>query len=134
VKLEFHLAPPIFGKKDAQGNPVKTAFGPWMLKAFGVLAPFKRFRGGTFDIFGYTAERKMERRLISDYEQLIESISKRLTPQNQTLAVALAAIPEKIRGFGHVKERHFKEAMAEQKLLLEKFNSPETTMLAVAAE
>jgi indolepyruvate ferredoxin oxidoreductase len=134
VRLEFHLAPPLLAKKDAQGNPVKTTFGPWMLKAFGLLAKMKGLRGGAFDIFGYSEERKMERKLISDYEQMIEDLVQRLGPQNYAVAVALAAIPEKIRGYGHVKERHIKEALAEQTALLTQFNSAKETIFAVAAE
>jgi indolepyruvate ferredoxin oxidoreductase len=134
VRLEFHLAPPLMGKKDAQGNPVKTTFGPWMLKAFGLLAKMKVLRGGAFDIFGYSQERRMERQLITDYERMIGDVSKRLAPENQAFAVALAAIPDKIRGYGHVKERHLKDAMAAQAVLMEKFNAPPPKPLAVAAE
>jgi indolepyruvate ferredoxin oxidoreductase len=134
VRLEFHLAPPLLGKKNAQGQPIKTTFGPWMLTAFGFLAKLKGLRGTALDVFGYTHERRTERQLIKDYEALMRDIARRLTPLNYAYAVALAAIPEKIRGFGHVKERHLKEALAEQEALLRNFNAPPPKAFAVAAE
>jgi indolepyruvate ferredoxin oxidoreductase len=132
VRLEFHLAPPLLGKKDAQGNPVKTSFGPAMMKAFEVLARLKRLRGTKLDIFGYTEERKMERRLIGEYEGQIDYMAARLSPTNHATAVALASIPEKIRGFGHVKERHLKAALGEREVLMRQFEQPETAVRLAA--
>jgi len=134
IRLEFHLAPPLLGKKDAQGNPVKTAFGPWMLKAFAALAKLKRLRGTRLDIFGYSAERRMERQLIGEYEGMIDYVAARLNPANHAIALGLAAIPEKIRGFGHVKERHLAAALAEREALMARFNAPQATPLPMAAE
>ena len=95
-KLTFHLAPPILGKRDmATGLPVKTTFGPWMLRAFGLLAHGKRLRGTWLDIFGRTDERRTERQLIADYEALLDEIVDRLTPGNHALCVALASIPRR---------------------------------------
>jgi indolepyruvate ferredoxin oxidoreductase len=134
ARLEFHLAPPLLGKKDAKGMPIKTSFGPWMLKAFGLLAKLKGLRGTKLDIFGYTEERRMERRLIGEYEGLVDWMAGRLTADNHAHAVAIASIPEKIRGFGHVKEKHLKAALAEQAVLREKFEHPQSAPLALAAE
>jgi indolepyruvate ferredoxin oxidoreductase len=135
ARLEFHLAPPILGKTDAQGNPVKTTFGPWMMKAFGILANLKRLRGTRLDPFGYTEERKTERRLIAEYEGMIDYVAARLTPANHAVAVALASVPEKIRGFGHVKARHLKAALGEREELMRRFEaSPEKPKLPMAAE
>ncbi|MBB3117021.1 indolepyruvate ferredoxin oxidoreductase family protein [Pseudoduganella violacea] len=103
--LKFNLAPPIFAKKDAQGHLVKAEYGSWMWKAFQLLAKFKGLRGGALDIFGYTEERKMERALIVEYRELVADLLARLDAGNHEQAVALAALPEKIRGFGHVKEK-----------------------------
>ncbi len=102
--LKFNLAPPIFSKKDAKGHLVKAEYGSWTWKAFAVLAKLKGLRGGAFDIFGRTAERKMERALIVDYRQTMADVLARLTTDNIDQAIALAALPEKIRGYGHVKE------------------------------
>jgi indolepyruvate ferredoxin oxidoreductase len=133
LKLEFHLAPPLFARKNkVTGEPQKMAFGPWMLSAFRVLSKFRFLRGTPFDIFGYTAERKTERQLIVDYETLLGEILDKLTPANHATAVALAAIPEKIRGFGHVKLRHLAAAKAEEKMLREQFRAGGAPVLKAA--
>jgi indolepyruvate ferredoxin oxidoreductase len=134
LRYEIHLAPPLLARKDpATGVPRKMSFGPWMMKAFGLLAPLKRLRGTPLDIFGYTEERRTERRLIADYEKLLGEILAGLTPARLPLAVGLASIPGKIRGFGHVKARHLAAAKQEEADLLARFRSPEP-VLAAAAE
>jgi indolepyruvate ferredoxin oxidoreductase len=105
VKFKFNLAPPLFAKKDAKGNLVKKEFGGWMLGAFTVLAKLKGLRGGAFDVFGHTAERKMERALIVEYRQMIDLLLPSLNAASYATAVELANLPEQIRGFGHVKEK-----------------------------
>lgn len=123
-KLEFHLAPPLFSKRDPHtGEAIKSSYGAWMMKAFGLLAGFKGLRGGAFDVFGYTAERRMERRLIAEYEALLDEFARTLDASSYEAAVALAALPEKIRGFGHVKERHVKAAEGERQGLLEAYRN-----------
>jgi indolepyruvate ferredoxin oxidoreductase len=123
-KVKFHLAPPLLAKKDKEGRLVKQEFGPWMLKAFAVLAKFKGLRGSALDVFGYTAERKMERALIGEYRQTIEGLLGKLNADNLASAVAIARIPEDIRGYGHVKERHLKAAKQKEASLLAEFNKP----------
>ncbi len=114
-KLTFHLAPPLTNAPDAAtGEAKKTTYGPWMMSVFRVLAKLKGLRGTAFDIFGRTAERKMERQLITDYEALIDELLPRLAPHNHAIAVDLASVPEHIRGYGHVKERHLKSAKAKE--------------------
>ncbi len=108
------------------------SFGPWILKLFAALAKFKFLRGTAFDPFGYTAERKTERRLIADYEKLLAEFVERLTPDNHQLAVGLAMIPEKIRGYGPVKQRHLAAAKAEEATLLEQFRAGATSFLRAA--
>ncbi|RZT05892.1 indolepyruvate ferredoxin oxidoreductase [Duganella sp. CF402] len=124
IKLKFHLAPPLLAKHDSQGRLVKKEYGPWMLKAFGVLAKFKGLRGTALDVFGYTEERKMERALIGEYRQTISSLLPKLTADNLPQAVAIASIPEDIRGYGHVKERHLKAAKQKEAALLAVFGKP----------
>jgi indolepyruvate ferredoxin oxidoreductase len=132
LRLEFHLAPPLLAKRDPNtGLPRKMSFGPWMLGAFGLLAKLKGLRGTAFDLFGYTQERRTERRLIADYEALAAEILGKLSPQNHALCVALAAIPEKIRGFGHVKERHLTAAKAEEAELLKRLRDGSAEALAM---
>lgn len=132
LRYEFHLAPPLLAKVDPHtGLPRKMSFGPWMMKAFGLLAKLKGLRGTALDIFGRTEERRTERRLIAEYDALIGELVNRLTPENHALCVALAAIPEKIRGFGHVKERHLKQAKAEEAELLARLRDGSTAALAM---
>jgi len=104
--LNFHLAPPIFAERDATtGVPKKRAYGPWMMKAFAMLARLKGLRGTRWDVFGYTAERKMERGLIAEYEADLARVLAGLDGGSLDDAIALARLPLEIRGFGHVKQR-----------------------------
>ena len=122
LRFEFHLAPPLLARRDpATGEPKKMSFGPWMLKVFAVVAKFKFLRGTAFDPFGYTKERQTERRLIADYEYLLQEICDLLTPGNHRIAVELAAIPERIRGYGPIKQRHLAAAKDEEVALRERF-------------
>jgi indolepyruvate ferredoxin oxidoreductase len=133
LRLQFHLAPPLFARRDKiTGEPRKMSFGPWMLKAFGLLAKFKFLRDTPFDPFGYTQERRIERRLIEEYELLLAEIAEHLTPDNYNSAVALAALPEKIRGYGIVKERHLAAAKAEEAALREQFSAGSAPFLKAA--
>ncbi|PRC94633.1 indolepyruvate ferredoxin oxidoreductase family protein [Solimicrobium silvestre] len=107
--VKFNLAPPLFSKKDGAGHLVKAQYGSWMWQAFKVLAKFKTLRGTALDIFGYTDERKSERKLSADYQQMMLELSANLTADNLDTAIALANLPEKVRGFGHVKEQAMSE-------------------------
>ena len=108
------------------------SFGPWMLTVFGLLAKFKVLRGTPFDPLGYRRERRTERQLIRDYETMLDVFMAELTPYNHQAAVALAAMPEKIRGFGPVKQRHLAAAKAEEAALFEQFRSGATPFLKAA--
>src|SRR5262249_11910642 len=101
--LSFHLAPPLWTKRDARGLPIKTTYGSWMWYAFKVLARLKVLRGTALDVCGRSAERRMERELIETYRTSISSALGKLTADNLALAIELASLPEQIRGFGHVK-------------------------------
>ncbi|MCC7546620.1 MAG: indolepyruvate ferredoxin oxidoreductase family protein [Burkholderiales bacterium] len=103
VKVSFNLAPPLLARRDAQGHLVKARYGSWTWQAFKVLAKLKFLRGGPLDLFGRTEERRMERQLIADYEASIGRLLERLPELDHAQALALAAVPERIRGFGHVK-------------------------------
>ncbi len=117
--LKFHLAPPLVAKRDvATGHLRKREFGPAMLKVFGVLAKFRRLRGTRFDIFGRSAERRLERALIGEYEARIEGLLARLDARNHAAIVEIAALAQTMRGFGHVKERNIALAHTREQLLL----------------
>ncbi|HEY4921659.1 MAG TPA: DUF6537 domain-containing protein, partial [Xanthobacteraceae bacterium] len=132
LRLVVHLSPPLLSPTDKEGHPRKMTFGPWMFRAFKVLAGLKGLRGTMFDIFGHTAERKTERRLIADYEAMLGEVLGKLTPENHHVAVGLAAIPEKIRGFGHIKMRHLAAAKADEAALLEQFRAGPAPLLKAA--
>ena len=131
--LRFHLAPPLLARKDENGQLIKKEYGPWMLRAFGVLAKFRRLRGGFFDIFGRSAERRMERRLIVDYFTTIDELLAGLDAGNHALAVEIAQVPEHIRGYGHVKEAHYATARARWDELLARWRQPAPPAARAAA-
>ncbi|WP_407353558.1 indolepyruvate ferredoxin oxidoreductase family protein [Luteimonas sp. R10] len=122
--VRFHLAPPLLAKKNDKGELQKQEFGPWVFKAFGVLAKLRGLRGTALDIFGYTEERRLERRLIDDYERTIGGLLEKLDSGNAALAAEIAGIPEHIRGYGHVKEAHLHAAKAREAELLKEWDNP----------
>ena len=133
-RLRFHLAPPLFAERDPDtGHLKKRDYGPWMLTAFGLLAKLRRLRGTAFDIFGRTEERRAERRLIAEYEALLDEIASGLSVANHPTAVELAAVPLEIRGFGHIKDGNRARAEAKWAALLQRFRSPPAPQ-AMAAE
>ena len=122
-KINFHLAPPIFYKKDkVTGNPLKMNFGFWIMILFKFISKFKFLRGTYFDIFGYFDERKIERILIKNYEQRILEICSKLTIDNNALAVEIASIPDQIRGFGYIKKKNIEIAKSCEVKLMSSFN------------
>ena len=133
LRLTFHLAPPLLARRDkTTGEPRKMSFGPWMMNMFTLLAKLKFLRGTALDPFGYTAERRTERALVRDYETLLDELIARLSTDNHHLAVGLAAIPEKIRGFGPVKMRHLAAAKADEAALLDQFRAGTVALLKAA--
>ncbi len=132
-KLEFNLAPPLFARRNPDtGLPMKTTFGPWMMKAFGMLAGLKFLRGTPFDPFGLSRERRAERRLVKDYEKTVNMMLETLSRDNHAIAVDIARIPEQIRGYGYVKERHLTEAKAREQELLDAYRAGRQEHRAVA--
>ncbi|TIU18081.1 MAG: indolepyruvate ferredoxin oxidoreductase family protein, partial [Mesorhizobium sp.] len=119
-KLEFHLAPPMKGRRGKDGKPRKSSFGPWMIKGFRLLAAMKGLRGTVFDVFGYSIERRMERQLLAQYEADLELIAGALAPGKLEAAAALAAVPALIRGYGHVRQASAEKAAGERLRLLDR--------------
>jgi len=103
-KLRFWLAAPMIAKKDAHGHFEKKHFGPWMMLGFRILAKFKGLRGTRLDFFGYTEERRHERKLRDDFLAGLDKLAAELTAKNHELAILIASLPDEIRGFGHVKD------------------------------
>jgi indolepyruvate ferredoxin oxidoreductase len=130
-RLNFHLAPPLLAKPDPQtGEPKKMRFGPWMLRAFGLLARLKGLRGTPFDVFGRTAERRMERALIGEYERTVQALLEGLTRDNHALAVEIASLPETIRGFGHIKAKNVEAARRKQAEQLARYGAARVRVAA----
>jgi indolepyruvate ferredoxin oxidoreductase len=133
-KLEFHLAPPILGRTDADGHARKSNFGPWMMSAFRLLARLKGLRGTVFDVFGHSAERRMERRLLADYESDLAMIAEELAPGRIEAAAALASIPQLVRGYGHIKAASAARAGEERARLVGRFRGASVEPELEAAE
>jgi indolepyruvate ferredoxin oxidoreductase len=112
-KVHFHLAPPLVAKRNEKGELQKKKYGPAMLTAFRLLSKLRALRGTPFDIFGTTAERRAERALPAEYRQSIEQVIASLNAANHAQAIAIASIPDQIKGFGHVKERNLAVARAQ---------------------
>ena len=133
LRFDVHLAPPLLAPVNkATGEPKKLTFGPWIFPVFRLLARCKFLRGTALDPFGHSQERRTERRLVRDYESMLDEVLAKLEPDNHHIAVGLAAIPEKIRGFGHVKMRHLKAAKADEAALLEQFRAGPAPLLRAA--
>ena len=124
-ELKLHLAPPLWAKKDpATGELRKGTYGPWMLRAMGFLARFKGLRGTALDPFGYSEERRTERRLPDEYRKVVEELLQSLDAARLPLAVEIASVPSHIRGFGHVKMRNLEQARALEADLLRRWRAP----------
>jgi indolepyruvate ferredoxin oxidoreductase len=134
LRLSLHLAPPLLSRTDSiSGRPRKREFGPWIFVALRLLARMRGLRGGSFDLFGYGQERRMERRLIRDYEALVARLIDDLDLERLPLAVALAELPKEIRGFGPVKAAAVARADARRAELLAAWSGREAASVTEAA-
>ncbi len=132
-KLHFHLAPPLLSRKDPlTGHPLKRRFPGLTLQFFRLLAPLKFLRGTRLDVFGHSPERKLERRLIVEYENDLEELMAALNAHNYATAVAIAALPEMIKGFGHIKMANIEKYRESRRALFKKFREPELSLVGNA--
>jgi indolepyruvate ferredoxin oxidoreductase len=123
-QVHYHLAPPLFAKRNEKGELQKSKYGPATFAAFRILARLRGVRGTALDIFGRTEERRTERALVGEYRASIEQVLATLAPGNHALAVQIARIPEQIKGFGHVKARNLALARAQWEQLLQEWRQP----------
>jgi indolepyruvate ferredoxin oxidoreductase len=134
-RLSFNLAPPLLGGgTDALGRPKKRAFGPWLMPVFRLLAKLRGLRGTPLDIFGHSAERKMERDLIAGYEKDVGHVLSVLSPLTLDTAIEILSLPESIRGFGPVKEKSVQDAKARYAQLAKDLANPPPAPRQIAAE
>ena len=131
-KLVHHLAPPLLAKTNDKGELLKQAYGPWMRRAFGLLARLKGLRGGALDVFGRTEERRTERALIQEYRACIDELLSGLNITNHALAAEIARIPEEIRGYGHVKARHLAAVRPKWAALMQRWRGGEPAVARAA--
>ncbi|MGD9865154.1 MAG: indolepyruvate ferredoxin oxidoreductase family protein, partial [Pseudodonghicola sp.] len=132
LKMTFHMAPPILGGKAPDGRPKKREFGEWMLGPLKLLARMKGLRGTPLDLFGYSAERRMERALIKQFERDMKEVLPKVAPETRDIAVALALLPLQIRGFGPVKAANEVKAAKRREELLAAFRQGGAQMAAAA--
>ncbi|ATG39708.1 indolepyruvate ferredoxin oxidoreductase family protein [Phaeobacter piscinae] len=118
LKISYNLAPPMLTGKDPDGRPKKRKFGPGLERGLRLLAKFKGLRGTPLDVFGYTAERKMERALIAQYEADMKEWLPKASPEIMAPLIALAELPLEIRGFGPVKQANEAKAAKRREELL----------------
>ncbi len=125
-RLRFHMAPPIFAKIDADtGHALKRSFGPWMMGVMSLLSHLKWLRGTFLDPFGKSAERRQERQSIVDYQRDVDELLASLDTGNHALAIEIAGLPAKIRGFGHVRQANLSAVSVERERLLTAFKNPD---------
>ena len=130
-KLNYHLAPPLLAKTNSKGELQKQKFGPAMLTCFKLLAKLKGLRGGAFDLFGRSEERRTERALIGEYQASINEVLQTLSVANHAAAIDVARIPEKIKGYGHVKARHLTTARVNWVAAMAAYRNPQDNAQAV---
>ena len=131
--LHYSLAPPLLAARDSDsGKLKKRLYGPWIMSAYRVLAKLKFLRGTALDIFGYSAERRDERHQIDAYEATVRELLGSLSRDNHALAVEIARLPLKMRGFGHVKQANVDAANARSTELMNYWRNPQSQ--ASAAE
>jgi len=133
-RLEFHLAPPLLARRDpATGRPRKHRFGPWLLAPLRLLARCRRWRGRWFDPFRYSGDRRLERALLQDYEGWLDRLLAGTRQENLEQAAAIAALPQRIRGYGPVKAEAAAAARREARLLWQRFEHPALDGVAARA-
>jgi indolepyruvate ferredoxin oxidoreductase len=121
-KMKFHLSPPLLARKNkVTGEPKKYQFGPWIFTTFKVLSKMKGLRGTVWDVFGYSLERKTERKLIQTYFDMCEEVMKNVKPENYDMAIDILNFPESIKGYGPVKERNVARALKQLEKNMEAF-------------
>ncbi len=132
-RLHYHVAGGPFGRRDANGRLVKREVGPWLGRAFGLVAKLRFLRGTVLDPYRNGAERRLHREVLDAYEADVAMLVARLDAGNAALAARIAALPEKIRGYGHVRQATLDKVREERAALLAQFDRPASVPLARVA-
>ncbi|MDZ7602598.1 MAG: DUF6537 domain-containing protein, partial [Hoeflea sp.] len=133
-RLEYHMAPPVLGRKDARGHPLKTSFGRSMSVLFPILASLRVLRGTPLDVFGYSEERRMERGILAEFIAEIEQMASTLRAENLDQVAEFLSYPMGIRGYGHVKIRNKEEVYVNKDSIKQSILNSRNIENAVAAE
>ncbi len=131
-RVEYHLSPPLFARKGADGLPRKSRYGSWLLKLFRILAAMRGIRGSFLDIFGYTQERRLERSILNDYEQDVHFVVDNITRENIDRVSDFLSYPDHIRGFGHIKMANIGKAKQERDARLRDVSEKDEAYLKAA--
>ncbi|SOE16403.1 indolepyruvate ferredoxin oxidoreductase [Hoeflea halophila] len=133
-RLEYHMAPPVLGRKDSKGHPAKTTFGHGLAAVFPVLAALKVIRGTALDVFGYSAERRLERRILADFIDEIDQMTGVLRRDNAAQVAEFLSYPAKVKGYGHVKKRNYEEVCPQKEAEKHSILTGVPAVQSVAAE
>jgi len=133
-RLEFHMAPPVLGRKGSDGKPVKSSFGKGMAMFFPVLSALKVLRGTPLDLFGYSAERRMERQILSGFIDELGEMSSILRRDNGAQIAEFLSYPMDIRGYGHVKEQKKEYTFAKKEIVKQSILKDSASNTSIAAE
>ena len=133
-KLEYHMAPPVLGRKDSKGHPVKTSFGRGMAMLFPLLSALKVLRGTPLDVFGYSSERRLERQMLSVFIDEVSQMSSLLRKDNSDDVAGFLSYPLKVKGYGHVKKKNFDAVLPEKESIKHSILNDVAERRPVAAE
>ena len=99
-RAKFMLHPPML---RAMGMQRKIELGTWARPLFVMLRAMRRLRGTPFDVFGFARVRRLERDMIGEYTAAVSTLVAHLRPDNLDEAVAIASLPDQVRGYEHLK-------------------------------
>ena len=133
-RLEYHMAPPVLGRKDSKGHPVKSSFGRGMAALFPVLSALKVLRGTPLDVFGYSTERRWEREILSGFIGEMRQMTDVLRKNNLDQIADFLSYPMKIKGYGHVKKRKYEVVFSEKENIKNSILGGSADINAIAAE
>ncbi len=116
AKVYFHLHPPLL---RALGLKRKLRLGRWFVPFFRLLARSRALRGTPLDLFGYARVRRVERALPGEYLGFVRAAIEHLAPETVADVVAVAELPDMVRGYEEIKLDGVERFRAQAPQLLE---------------